>query len=672
MEKINLLDCTLRDGGYINDWKFGEKAIENMTRQLESTHVEILELGFLKDEPYQKDRTVFNDMAQVTSLIGNKQPGVQYAVMCEVVNPLPLEKLAPASADTADIIRVIVWKTKHDKDGNVVDALEEGYQYCKGIAEKGYKLCVQPARVDQYSDEEFVSMVRKFSELNPLAIYVVDSWGTQNPENLLHYMHLADENMASSIALGYHGHNNLMQALPAAQAMLREGFDRNIIIDASVYGIGRGAGNLNLEIIAKYMNERCGKDYDISPMLDVNDAYIQDIYKTEQWGYSVPYYLTAKYNCNPNYAPFFTREVSLPSSKLQIVLENMNEDERVIFNKKHAMSAYDRVSKKKLAVGIATNGNWGNVETMLNTSRHGWTYSGANAIVLDYGNTKRAAVAVKNYLLEDCQGISYQKVSADFGTDMGKMIRKFYEENDDAEYLWFMKDCNCINFAELDNVLGKIEKENIPCVLFNPYPAEYDGQKIDEVLSLEKIDFRKYFMRLIACGAMIIRRDLAKKMLELPMENDVGGFWQLWALLSVAAKEPIQVYLSPHSLFTCNWTAKSWCACLEKGDQIELWGVQWNRVLHAIPGPFCKQIESIGSLKKLGMPIYGFYDIFMMRKNGTLNNDVLERFGKNIEYVSPGARKRMKLAVMLPMPLCTFLLKHKDSKVISKIKRLVR
>lgn len=333
MEKINLLDCTLRDGGYINDWKFGEEAIEDMTRKLESTHVEILELGFLKDEPYKKDRTVFNDMAQVTKLIGKKQPGVQYAVMCEVVNPLPLEKLAPASEDTANIIRVIVWKTKHDKDGNVVDALKEGYRYCKGIVEKGYKLCVQPARVDQYSDEEFVAMVHKFSELDPLAIYVVDSWGTQNPENLLHYMHLADENMNSAVALGYHGHNNLMQALPAAQAMIHEGFNRNIIIDASVYGIGRGAGNLNLEIIAKYMNERYGKDYDLCFMLEVYDKYIAEIYKKEQWGYSVPFLLTATYRANPGITRYMTDELHLNTDQIRYVLEHLSAKSKIIFQK---------------------------------------------------------------------------------------------------------------------------------------------------------------------------------------------------------------------------------------------------------------------------------------------------------------------------------------------------
>ena len=327
--EIKLLDCTLRDGGYINDWRFGSEAIPDMIEKLQDTGVDILEIGFLKKEPYQEDRTVFNSMEQVKKLLGKKRPGQKYAVMSEVVNPLPLDMIDPADDESADIIRVIVWKTKHNAQGEVVDALEEGFRYCKSIVEKGYKLCVQPARVSQYSDEEFTAMVRRFSELDPLAIYVVDSWGTQNAEELLHYMHLADENMPAHINLGYHGHNNMMQALSVAQCMLKEKFERNIIIDASVYGIGRGAGNLNLEIIAKYMNEHCGKDYKIMPMLEVDDKYIRDIYKKESWGYSVPYFLTAMHNCNPAYA----RKLSNISPKtIDMVFSKMSETEKTIYH----------------------------------------------------------------------------------------------------------------------------------------------------------------------------------------------------------------------------------------------------------------------------------------------------------------------------------------------------
>ena len=331
MNSIKLLDCTLRDGGYINDWRFGEKGIAEMTEKLCSTNVDIFEIGFLKKEPYDTNRTVFNDVDQITPLITTKKSGVQYAAMIEVVNPLPLEQLKPCDGKGIDIIRVIVWKTKY-VDGMVVDALEEGFAYCKGVVEKGYKLCVQPARVDQYSDEEFVAMVRRFSSLDPLAIYVVDSWGTQNPEQLLHYMHLADENMPCGIAMGYHGHNNMMQALSAAQQMIHEGFDRDIIVDASVYGIGRGAGNLNLEIIAKYMNEACGKTYDIFPMMDVYEKYIMDILGQEAWGYSLPYFMTAKYNCNPNYATWFAKQYGTPIQQFAALLKSLDNDDRVIFN----------------------------------------------------------------------------------------------------------------------------------------------------------------------------------------------------------------------------------------------------------------------------------------------------------------------------------------------------
>lgn len=342
MPEIKILDCTLRDGGYINNWEFGKSVIDDTIEKLTETNVEIFEIGFLKNESYDDNRVVFNSMQQVKNVIGKKKPGIFYTVMCEVVNPLPLDMLEPADNESADAIRVVVWKTKH-KDGKIVDALDEGYEYCKGIVEKGYKLCVQPARVDQYSDEEFINMVKKFSNLDPMAIYVVDSWGTQNAEELLHYMHLADDNMPKNIKLGYHGHNNMMQALPVAQAMIKEKFDRDIMIDASVYGIGRGAGNLNLEIIAKYMNEHYGKQYDAIPMLEVYEKYVKPIYEKEKWGYSAQYYLTAKYNCNPAYARFFEQ---FDISVMDDVLKQLSDEDRVIFKKENVAKYLNKPKKK--------------------------------------------------------------------------------------------------------------------------------------------------------------------------------------------------------------------------------------------------------------------------------------------------------------------------------------
>lgn len=338
---IKLLECTLRDGGYINDWNFGKSAIADIIEKLEKANVDIIELGFLKDEPYQENRTVFNDVEQITALISNKKPNINYAAMIEVVNPIPLPMVKERTEDSIDTIRVIVWKTKHDEKGNIVDALEEGYKYCEGIVKKGYNLCVQPARVDQYSDSEFVTMIKKFEQLNPMAIYIVDSWGTLNTDRIMHYVNLADMNLKANIAIGYHGHNNLMQAFGNATTFINSNINRDLIVDSSVYGIGRGAGNLNTEIFAKYLNETLEKKYEISPMIYVYEEYIKEIFKEHEWGYSIPYYLTAKYNCNPNYGEYYGIIKKISTIKIEEILKIIKDDDKILFTREKA-EAYQK------------------------------------------------------------------------------------------------------------------------------------------------------------------------------------------------------------------------------------------------------------------------------------------------------------------------------------------
>lgn len=336
MSNIQLLDCTLRDGGFVNDWRFGKEAITDIIRKLEDSGTEIIELGFLKNEPHDSDRVIFNDVQQIKQVIGVKKAGVLYAAMGELTTPLPLESIAPRETNGLDIIRMMLWKTKRLPNGRVVDVLDEGFNYCKGLVEKGYQLCIQPVRTNQYSDDEFSSMVRRFSELNPMAIYVVDSWGTQNPENVLHYMKIADQIMPKEIAIGFHGHNSMMQALSITQAVLKESFSHDLFVDASVYGIGRSAGNLHTELIAKYLNEEYHKQYKLFPLLKIYEDHIVKIQEQETWGYSVPYLLTATYNCNPAYAKYLSGQKRAGVAAIEYVLTHLPAESRIIFSKQDA------------------------------------------------------------------------------------------------------------------------------------------------------------------------------------------------------------------------------------------------------------------------------------------------------------------------------------------------
>ncbi len=330
-----LLDCTLRDGGYINDWKFGRDAIFDITKKLVTTNVNIVEIGFLKKESYNPDRTVFSAEKQIESIIYPKRKDILYAGMVEVMNPLPIEELTPRTDSSVDIIRVIVWKR----------LLKEGFEYCKAIAEKGYKVCVQPARVNQYSDQEFVDMINMFNQINPLAVYVVDSWGTQTRDNVLHYTKIADKHLKSGICVGYHGHNNLQQAFECAKALVELKLERDLIIDGSIYGIGRGAGNLNIELFAKYINDSFNTNYNIEPMYEIFSDYLENIYKSLPWGYSIPYFLTAIHDCNPEFAHYYGFEKKISTRIISMILSSLAEKDKVIFSKEIANAYLEDIRK---------------------------------------------------------------------------------------------------------------------------------------------------------------------------------------------------------------------------------------------------------------------------------------------------------------------------------------
>ena len=336
MKNIKLLDCTLRDGGYINNWMFGKENIDYTIDQLEQSGVEAIDIGFLRDEPKDENRTVFNSIEDLSSFIPNKKPNITYAAMAEVVRPIPPELICEHNENTIDVVRVIIWKNKHDETGKVVDALQEGFEYCKMFSDKGYRLYIQPARVEQYSDEEFIAMLNLYSQLNPLAIYIVDSWGTMYSDSVLHYLKLADKYLDNKIAIGFHGHNNMMQAFGNAVDFINSGTDRELIIDGSVYGMGRGAGNLHSEIMAKYLNEYEAKEYDVSCFLRIYEKYVKEMRKEYEWGFSPAYFLTAIYHANPQYGTYYGIKRKLNSDRIEEILKGMSIEDRVIYSDRKA------------------------------------------------------------------------------------------------------------------------------------------------------------------------------------------------------------------------------------------------------------------------------------------------------------------------------------------------
>jgi len=332
MNNIYLLDCTLRDGGYINNWEFGENTIKGIIRKLELTGIEMIEVGFMRPIQYNPDYSLFPNIESFKNVIEDKKENVLYVGMVDMGNPVPLDEISIYDGSSIDGIRVIFKKSK----------IEQAYDYCRAIKEKGYKVFVNFVNTDQYSDEEFRDGIDKFSSILPDGVTIVDTFGTIKRKQFENMIKIADKALKPNVMLCYHAHNNLQQAFSNAETMVEMGLERDVCIDACVFGMGRGAGNLNLELFAEFLNENYGTSYRIPPMLEIMDEYLTAFYREKFWGYSLPLYLSARWNCHPNYAIYFAEKNDLPVKAFDEILENISIEDKIIFKESVAEKYYQQ------------------------------------------------------------------------------------------------------------------------------------------------------------------------------------------------------------------------------------------------------------------------------------------------------------------------------------------
>ena len=335
MKKILLLDCTLRDGGYVNSWHFGRNNIDKIVRKTIQSGTEIIECGYLsKDNESNPDYALFDSIEAVKKVyVQQKNPAQRYAVMINY-GEYPIENFSPAEPDSP-IIRLAF----HKKD------ITGAFEYMKKLEQLKYDFFVQPMGALNYSDEEFVRLIKMANNTSASAFYIVDSFGVMELKDFRRLLFLSDNNLKKNIMLGYHSHNNLQQAYSNSKYMVEQNPEHDIIIDASIFGMGRGAGNLNIELFAEYLNQNADKNYDIEPFLEVFDECLKPIFINNFWGYSLPFYLSSIHNCHPNYANYFNEKNTLSVKSMHELLSMITEEDKTSFTREKADDYYIRYQR---------------------------------------------------------------------------------------------------------------------------------------------------------------------------------------------------------------------------------------------------------------------------------------------------------------------------------------
>lgn len=331
MNNIKVLDCTLRDGGYVNNWNFGKESISNIITQLLSAKIDVIECGFVsQSKETDVNKSIYRDLDEIDEYYNSNVPSDSVMVCMINYGEFDIDDLPEYNGGLIKGIRLAF----HKKD--LVNALE----MCKSIKEKGYLTFVQPMVTQNYSDYELKLLVDTSNEFNPDVLYIVDSFGTMKKQELTYLYNFFDNNLISEISIGFHSHNNMQLSFSNAQILMELDTDRTIYIDSSVYGMGRGAGNLCTELITKYLNDNYLYSYNLLPILEIIDEHLMNIFIKSPWGYSVPFYIASINNCHPNYASYLLDKQTISVKDIHNILIQMDDSKRSVYDRQYIEQLY--------------------------------------------------------------------------------------------------------------------------------------------------------------------------------------------------------------------------------------------------------------------------------------------------------------------------------------------
>ncbi len=339
--EIKLLDCTLRDGGYLNDWEFGNSNIVNIFERLVSAGIDIIETGFLDDRrEFDENRTIFPDTKSAGLIYGKLDKGSSMIVGMIDYGTCAIDNIAPASESYLDGIRVIFKKQK----------MHEAIDFCRKVKEKGYKVFAQAVSITSYNDDELSELIDLVNDLEPYAFSLVDTYGLLHKGTLRHYFDQACAHLKKSIGIGYHAHNNFQLAYANCIELMDDPpKDRMLIVDGTLYGMGKSAGNAPTELLVMHMNAYHGTSYHNSQILEAIEVTMLDMYRKVGWGYSFKFFLAASHDCHPNYVNYLMDMGKLSVKSISEILDMLEGEKKLLYDKDYIRDLYFEYQKQHCA-----------------------------------------------------------------------------------------------------------------------------------------------------------------------------------------------------------------------------------------------------------------------------------------------------------------------------------
>lgn len=292
---IMIMDCTMRDGGLVNNFEFTDAFVKDLYEANIKAGVDYMEFGYKasKDlfDPKEFGKWKFCDEKDIRAVVGENKSSLKISVMADVGRCNYKKDILPKKDSVIDMIRVATY----------IHQIPAAIRMVEDFKRKGYEVTVNIMAVSKVNTDDLDAGLSLLASSSADCIYLVDSFGSFYPEQVTKlsqkYVEVAE---GAGKIVGMHAHNNQQLAFANTIEACRMGA---CLLDATVSGMGRGAGNCYMESLLSFLKN---PKYDEMPVIRFVEEHILKLKaKGVVWGYDIPYLLTGILNSHPSSAIHF-------------------------------------------------------------------------------------------------------------------------------------------------------------------------------------------------------------------------------------------------------------------------------------------------------------------------------------------------------------------------------
>ncbi len=297
--QIKVLDCTIRDGGLINKWAFSDDLVKKVFLALSQSGIDYMEIGYKSSEKYfsreENGAWKFCTEEDLKRIIGDTETSMKLSAMADI-GRVDYHDIPKKSESALDMIRVACYTKEVDK----------GISLAHHCMEKGYDTTINLMAVSRVLERDLDEALEDLSKSSVPVVYIVDSFGAMYSEQI-HFLAKKYFEALPGKELGIHTHNNQQLAFANTIEAIIAGVNR---VDATLYGMGRGAGNCPLELLLSFLKN---PKFDIRPVFEVIQEIFIQLKDETEWGYHIPYLITGMLNEHPRSGIKVMAEKNLPN-----------------------------------------------------------------------------------------------------------------------------------------------------------------------------------------------------------------------------------------------------------------------------------------------------------------------------------------------------------------------